>query len=86
MSKWEIDQPLLGAIPARWKHCFVDGDDSVVDRRLFRALEMARAASKMPGGSDATDYDVGRAVAMWVSAFEILAHDGRHSDFGQVFC
>jgi len=84
MSKWKIDQPLLGAILARWKHCFVDGEDSVVDRRLFRALEMARAASKMPGGSDATDYDVGRAVALWVSAFEILAHDGRHSDFGQV--
>ena len=84
LSKWEIDQPLLGAILARWKHCFVDGEDSVEDRRLFRALEMARAASKMPGGSDATEYDVGRAVALWVSAFEILAHDGNRADFGRV--
>jgi len=84
LSKWEIDQPLLGAMLARWKHCFVDGEDSVEDRRLFRALEMARAASKMPGGSDATEYDAGRAVALWVSAFEILAHDGNRTDFRRV--
>ena len=45
---------------------------------------MARAASKMPGGSDATEYDAGRAVALWVSAFEILAHDGNRADFGRV--
>jgi hypothetical protein len=62
----------------------VHGDDSTKNLRLFRSLEMARAASKRPGGSDATQYDVGRAVALWVSAFEILAHDGRHADFGRV--
>jgi hypothetical protein len=56
--------------------------DTVGDRRLFRALDMARAASKMPGGSDTTFYEGGRAVALWVSAFEILAHDGR-SDLGR---
>ena len=72
------DRPTAaGAILARWKHCFVDGEDAVEDRRLFRALEMARAASKMPGGSDATDYDAGRAVALWVSAFEILTYKGK---------
>jgi hypothetical protein len=84
LSPSQIDQPLLGAILARWQRCFVDGEDSIEDRRLFRALEMARAASKMPGGSDATEYDAGRAVALWVSAFEILAHDGRRSDFRRV--
>ena len=84
LSIGEIDQPLLGAILARWKRCFADGEYSVEDRRLFRALEMARAASKMPGGSDATEYDAGRAVALWVSAFEILAHDGNRADFGRV--
>ena len=45
----------------------------MANRGLFRALDMARAASRMPGGSDATYYDGGRAVALWVSAFEILA-------------
>jgi hypothetical protein len=84
LSASAIDQPLLGAILARWNRCFVDGENSIEDRRLFRALEMARAASKMPGGSDATEYDAGRAAALWVSAFEILAHDGNRADFGGV--
>ena len=34
-------------------------------------------APKRPGGSDATQYDVGRAVALWVSAFEILTYKGK---------
>jgi hypothetical protein len=62
----------------------VDGEQFIEGRRLFRALEMARAASKMPGGSDATEYNVGRAVALWVSGFEILAHDGHRADFERV--
>ena len=33
---------------------------------------MANEAAKMPAGVDATLYDFGRAVALWVSAFEIL--------------
>jgi hypothetical protein len=84
LSTTGMDRPLLDAILVRWRCCFVDGDDSTKNLRLFRSLEMARAASKRPGGSDATQYDVGRAVALWVSAFEILAHDGRHADFGRV--
>jgi hypothetical protein len=45
---------------------------------------MARAASRIPGKSDASEHDAGRAVALWVSAFEILAHDETWSDFGRV--
>jgi len=40
---------------------------------------MACAASRTPGGVDASEHDAGRAVALWVSAFEILAHDGEWS-------
>jgi hypothetical protein len=47
-------------------------------------LEMARAASKTPGGADASEHDAGRVSALWVSAFEILAHDGHRSDFHRV--
>jgi hypothetical protein len=71
------DDVLLRAILNRWELRFVAGVETIEDRRLFRSLEMARAASKMPGGSDATLYDDGRAVTLWVSAFEILAHDRR---------
>ena len=69
-----IDDPLLASILDRWEQRFVGGKDTVENRGLFRALDMARAASRMPGGSDATFYDGGRAIALWVSAFEILAH------------
>jgi hypothetical protein len=74
-----LDWPLLNALTVRWERCFTTGEQRVEDRRLFRALEMARAASKMPGGRDASEHDAGRAVALWVSAFEILAHDGVQS-------
>ena len=74
-----IDRPLLQALVARWERCFTTGRESVEDRRLFRALEMARAASKTPGGVDASEHDAGRAVALWVSAFEILTHVGKWS-------
>jgi hypothetical protein len=68
----------------RWERCFATGKESVEDRRLFRALEMARAASKMPGGRDASEHDAGRLAALWVSAFEILAHDEKHSSCNRV--
>ena len=80
----QIDGPLLGAIVSRWERCFANGNESTEDRRLFRALEMARAASKTPGGADASEHDAGRVSALWVSAFEILAHDGHRSDFRRI--
>jgi hypothetical protein len=79
LSKSDMDGPLLDALLARWQCCFVDGDYSDKNLRLFRSLEMARAASKVPGGADANIYDAGRAIALWISAFEILAHDGEWS-------
>jgi hypothetical protein len=83
LSTVDCDRVLLNAILTHWENHFVNDIETVEDRRLFRSLEMARAASKMPGGSDATLHDSGRAVALWVSAFEILAHDG-HADLGRV--
>jgi hypothetical protein len=79
LNSGHLDRPLLDALSARWERCFANGEERVEDRRLFRALDMARAASKMPGGRDANEHDMGRAIALWVSAFEILAHDGAQS-------
>jgi hypothetical protein len=84
LSRSYLDEPLLGALVARWERCFASGEESVENRRLFRALDMARAASKTPGGTDASEHDAGRAVALWVSAFEILAHDGERADLVRV--
>jgi hypothetical protein len=84
LNNSDFDRPLLDALVGRWEQCFATGEQSIRDRRLFRALDMARAASRIPGGLDASEHDAGRAVALWVSAFEILAHDGTWSDFGRV--
>jgi hypothetical protein len=84
LNNRHFDRPLLDALVERWEQCFATGEQSIQDRRLFRALDMARAASRIPGGSDASEHDAGRAVALWVSAFEILAHDETWSDFARV--
>jgi hypothetical protein len=77
LSPIHIDCPLLQALVERWERCFATGRENVEDRRLFRALEMACAASRIPGGADASEHDAGRAVALWVSAFEILTYKGK---------
>jgi hypothetical protein len=47
---------------------------------------MANEASRMPAAGDITFYDVGRSIALWVSAFEILVHPGRGwSGLSQVY-
>jgi hypothetical protein len=46
----------------------------VEGQSLFRSLNMANQALQAPGGTDTTYYDVGRSIALWISAFEILAH------------
>jgi hypothetical protein len=55
LSHIHVDRPLLQALIKRWEHCFVAGRDSDEDRRLFRALEMACAASRTPAGSTRTN-------------------------------
>jgi hypothetical protein len=73
LTSSNLDEVLLRAVLERWENCFATSNDTTENRRLFRALEMARAASRMPGGTDVTFFGEGRAVALWVSAFEILA-------------
>lgn len=72
----DLDESLFAALLVRWDAFYGGADQSADDARLFRALDMARAASAMPGGSDAKIFDRGRAIGMWISAFEILAYDG----------
>lgn len=71
-----IDKPLLAALLKRWTRRYTGGRTPRADRTLFRSLNMANQASLIPAGSEATFYDLGRAVALWVSAFEILVHPG----------
>jgi hypothetical protein len=67
-----LDNPLLKALLNRWETAFGTEQRKPEDVRLFRSLNMAYAAARLPGGADAMLLDIGRAVALWSSAFEIL--------------
>ena len=69
-----INSPLLDELLARWNSFYVKQRAGWRERALFRSLNMANQACLTPGGSDVTLYDLGRNIALWVSAFEILAH------------
>lgn len=63
-----------------WKRAFTT-NKTIGDypRRLFRSLEMAYHACAIPNKNDETLYDHGVSASLWVSSFEILAHDGNWS-------
>lgn len=68
------DEELLKAILLVWKDRFLkrrirDWQSHV----LFRSLEMAFHASTIPFKNTSTIYDYGANIALWVSAFEVLA-------------
>jgi hypothetical protein len=70
----DVDTPLLNALLERWRVRYGTKRPQWSDRALFRSLNMAAAASKMPAGVDLTTFSIGRNIGLWVSAFEILTH------------
>lgn len=77
LSERDLDLPLMDALLARWHQRYEPQRPDWADRALFRSLNMANQAAQLPAGMDTTFYDVGRMIALWVSAFEILAHPGK---------
>lgn len=82
----DIDRPMLDALLNRWEDYYAEGRDSWENRALFRSLNMAFRAAQAPAGRDMTVYDIGRSIALWVSAFEILSHPGgtKATDYSRV--
>ena len=84
-----IDYALLNELLKRWARRFSIETPHWKDRALFRSLNMANAAfdSNLPAHAEMTQYDIGRLVALWVSAFEILAHPpyGKNNGYKQVY-
>ena len=74
----EIDTPLLEALLVCWKRHYLSKRRLWKDRALFRSLNMAVQAAALPAGVGTTVFDLGRSVALWVSAFEILSHPRTH--------
>lgn len=75
----DLDDVLLTRLLKRWEERYVDTKDEWDTRALFRSLNMANQALLVPAGSETSLYDVGRSIAMWVAAFEILVHTGTGS-------
>ncbi len=74
IEKWDVDGPLLTHLLQRWSKMFLGKRKSSRDVALFRSLNMAYQASLAPSESYFREYDVGRIIALWISAFEIIAH------------
>jgi len=69
-----VDKVVLDACLERWRRRFVAGRKEWKSRALFRSLEIACQAARMPavGTREPTIHDAGVSISLWVSAFEIL--------------
>jgi len=74
LDTFDFDMPLLNELLRRWRRRYSGASARWPDQALYRSLNMANQAAQLPAGIDTTFYDVGRNLALWVSAFEILAH------------
>jgi hypothetical protein len=76
------DQGLFGLLQKMWVDRFEKGRKTWRTNRLFRSLAIAYHACSLPKKNSLWFYDFGVSVALWISAFEILAHPGRDGSSG----
>jgi hypothetical protein len=73
---FSVDRLVLDGCLRNWDRRFIQDRAEWKTRVLFRSLEMATQASRVPavGTRKPTIHDIGVGIALWVSAFEILTH------------
>jgi hypothetical protein len=74
LGEADIDWQLFKALLIRWQDYCLSKHPEWRDLALIRSLNMAYHASRLPALSDTRYLDYGRICALWISAFEILAH------------
>ena len=86
LRRRHFDEPLLQELLERWKARYNTGAPEWADVALFRSLNMMNQACLIPAGQDIVIHDYGRMAALWIAAFEILAHPGEkgHVDLRKV--
>ena len=72
LTRHSMDISFLHAILRVWKRTFVARKESPKSRRLFRSLEVAHQAARVPFTLDYRMYEVGIRLSLWVSAVETL--------------
>lgn len=70
------DDDLFLSLVKIWEDHFIRRNKSHLYNSLFRSLQMAFSASKMPTDNFSTFYDYGTKLGLWISSFEILFHPG----------
>jgi len=76
VGNWDVDEVIAQALIARWLTAFGTEHTQWDEIKLFRSLNMANEAARLPAITAGSFYDVGRLLGLWVSAFEILTHPG----------
>ena len=86
LMETDVDMALATELLRRWVARFSQAGADWQNKALFRSLNMANEAAGIPAVTASVFYDVGRSLALWVSACEILAHPGGNgqSNFGTV--
>ena len=71
-----LDRAILAGCLREWDRRFIKRRQERRTKVLFRSLEIACRASRVPavGTRTPTIHDMGVGIALWVSAFEILSH------------
>jgi hypothetical protein len=71
----EPDESLVHLLMEAWNDLYVGPKRFEHEATaLFRSLQVAYLAAAMPMSNERSIHDYGTAIALWVSAFEILAH------------
>ncbi len=87
VSREDFDEPLLQALLYRWSERYLNPNPTWKNIALFRSLNIANQACQYPSNTDATIFDYGRIISLWVSAFETLVHPGANgkATLGKVY-
>jgi hypothetical protein len=74
-----VDDNILSRLWSRWDRFFANDVQERASRVLFRSLEVAYQAMRVPasGSRAPTIHEIGVGISLWVSAFEVLAHPWR---------
>jgi len=70
------DEEIFDLLRKAWVERFEKGRKTWRANKLFRSLAIAYHACSLPKKNSLWFYDFGVSVALWISAFEILAHPG----------
>ena len=80
----EADEQLLQFLMEAWADLYAGSKRFESEgTALFRSLQVAYLAAAMPISNERSIHDYGTKVALWVSAFEILAHPAARGGTGK---